>query len=78
VTRSGSRFSSANLETIFSSAPPRFIVGLVANALIDNAEGIYKVGVPLGAEPPHTPLQGEVGAGTSVVGTSTTQIDHFL
>ena len=46
-------------------------MGLVVYALIDNPEGIYKVGVPLGAEPPHTPLQGEVGAGTSVVGTST-------
>jgi hypothetical protein len=70
--------TSANLETMFSSTPPRFIVGLVANALIDNAEGIYQVGVPLGAESPHTPLQGEVGAGTSVIGISTTQIGHFL
>ena len=31
----------------------------VQNALIDNAEGLYKTGIPLIAEPPHLPLQGE-------------------
>jgi hypothetical protein len=31
----------------------------VENALIDNAEGLYKAGIPLITEPPHTPLQGE-------------------
>jgi hypothetical protein len=29
------------------------------NALIDNAEGLYKAGIPLISEPPHIPLQGE-------------------
>jgi hypothetical protein len=29
------------------------------NALIDNAEGLYTVGIPLILEPPHLPLQGE-------------------
>src|SRR6266851_9024493 len=29
------------------------------NALIDNAERLYKVGIALGAEPPHLPLLGE-------------------
>jgi hypothetical protein len=29
------------------------------NALIDNAEGLYQVGIPLIEEPPHLPLQGE-------------------
>jgi hypothetical protein len=31
----------------------------VQNALIDNAEGAYKAGIPLIAEPAHLPLQGE-------------------
>jgi hypothetical protein len=32
---------------------------LVANALIDNAEGSYAAGTPLGAQAQHVPLQGE-------------------
>jgi hypothetical protein len=31
----------------------------VQNALIDNAEGLYQVGIPLITEPPHFTLQGE-------------------
>jgi hypothetical protein len=31
----------------------------VQNALIDNAEGLYQVGIPLSEEQPHNPLQGE-------------------
>jgi hypothetical protein len=31
----------------------------VQNALIDNAEGFYKVGIPIISEPPHLALQGE-------------------
>jgi hypothetical protein len=31
----------------------------VQNALFDNAEGLYKAGIPLMAEGPHLPLQGE-------------------
>ena len=55
--------TSANLQTVVSTTPfnpfsPNTIQGLVANALIDNAEGAYKTGVALGALPPHTPLRG--------------------
>jgi hypothetical protein len=35
------------------------LVSEVQNALIDNAEGSYKTGIPLIAEAPHIPLQGE-------------------
>jgi hypothetical protein len=35
------------------------LVNAEQNALIDNAEGIYKVGIPLIAEPPHIPLSSE-------------------
>jgi hypothetical protein len=35
------------------------LVSEVKNALIDNAEGLYTVGIPLISEPPHQPLQGE-------------------
>jgi hypothetical protein len=31
----------------------------VQNALFDNAEGLYKAGIPLGSEPPHLVLHGE-------------------
>jgi hypothetical protein len=56
--------TSANLQTVVSTNPlfpftPNTIQGLVANALIDNAEGKYVTGVSLGALPLHTPLQGE-------------------
>jgi hypothetical protein len=55
--------TSANLQTVVSTTPfnpfsPNTIQGLVANALIDNAEGAYKTGVALGALPPNIPLQG--------------------
>src|SRR5713101_3209187 len=32
------------------------------NALIDNAEGLYKAGIPLISEPPHLALQGEASS----------------
>jgi hypothetical protein len=35
------------------------LVSEVQNALIDNAEGLYKAGMPLILEPTHVPLQGE-------------------
>jgi hypothetical protein len=35
------------------------LVSETQNALIDNAEGSYKAGIALLAEPPHLPLQGE-------------------
>jgi len=47
--------TSANLQTVFSTD----VSGLVANALIDNAEGQYTTGVALGALPGHAWLQGE-------------------
>src|SRR5262245_46356443 len=58
--------TSANLATVFSTNPafpfsPNTVAGLVANALIDNAEGSYTAGVALGALPPHQLLQGEAG-----------------
>jgi hypothetical protein len=61
--------TSANLQTVFSTtfgpnAPqfePNTIKGLVANALILNAEGLYQAGVPLGTLPPHLTLEGEFG-----------------
>ncbi len=56
--------TSAHLQTIVSTDPdftytPNMISGSVANALIDNAEGLYKSGVALGSLPPHYLLQGE-------------------
>ena len=65
--------TAANLQTVVSTTPnvnaftPNTIAGLVANALIDNAEGTYKTGVSLAALPPHTPLQGEAGSGANGV-----------
>ena len=57
--------TSANLETVFSTPSsngftPNAVTGLVANALIDVAQGTYVTGVALGALPTHTPLQGEL------------------
>lgn len=52
--------TSANLHTA-SNDNPLAVIGLVANALINNAEGGYKVGISLGAQPQHQPLEGEVG-----------------
>jgi hypothetical protein len=61
--------TSANLQTVVSTNPganpftPNTVTGLVANALILNAEGKYVTGVALGALPAHQPLQGEAGQG---------------
>jgi hypothetical protein len=57
---------SSNIATVISTNPafpfsPNTVQGIVANALIDNAEGLYKAGVALGALPPHQLLQGEAG-----------------
>jgi hypothetical protein len=54
----------ANLQSVFSTTAsngfsPNTVAGLVANALIDVAEGTYVAGVALGALPQHAPLQGE-------------------
>jgi hypothetical protein len=60
--------TSANLQTIVSTTPnvnqfiPNTIQGVVANALINVAEGSYQVGVALGALPAHQFLQGEAGS----------------
>jgi len=75
--------TSANLMTTFStntSNPtntfsPNVVTGLVANALIGNAEGQYKVGVALGALPAHIPLQGEFVSQTGVIVNLTTGVD---
>jgi len=59
--------TTANLQTVVSTTPgvnpftPNTIAGLVANALIDVAEGKYVTGVTLGALPLHQALQGEAG-----------------
>jgi hypothetical protein len=64
------------LTTVFSTTgnngfSPNTVAGLVANALIDNAEGMYKAGVSLAALPQHAPLQGEFHGGEEqVVGIS--------
>ena len=60
--------TSAGLQTVVGTDPafpfsPNTIQGLVANALINIAEGTYKVGVPLNALPQHALLQGEAGGG---------------
>jgi hypothetical protein len=41
---------------------------LVPNALIDNAEGTYAAGTPLGAQPTHASLQGEILLSSPLVG----------
>ena len=74
--------TSANLETVFSTTgsngfTPNTVTGLVANALIDNAEGTYVTGVALGALPAHTPLQGEFTPGGPVI-TLTTGVDTVV
>jgi hypothetical protein len=61
--------TSANLQTVVTtntaanSFTPNTIKGLVANALIDNAEGMYKSGATLQSLATHQPLQGEAGSG---------------
>ena len=60
------------LTTIFSTTgnngfSPNTVQGLVANALIDNAEGLYRTGVSLNALAPHNPLQGEFNGGEKQV-----------
>ena len=72
--------TSANLQTVISTNTaannfsPNTVAGLVANALIDNAEGKYATGTSLGALPAHQPLQGEATQGGTVV-TLTTGVD---
>jgi len=52
--------------------------GVIANALIDNAEGTYKEGVSITSLPTHVPLRGEVaGGGTVTTFTFTPQTDTF-
>ena len=69
--------TAANLQTVISTTPgvnpfsPNTVAGLVANALIDNAEGKYTTGVALGALPVHQPLQGEGISGGTVVNLTT-------
>ena len=64
--------TSANLQTVVSTNAaanpfsPNTIQGVVANALINNAEGTYKAGTTLGALPPHQLLQGEAGTQAGV------------
>ena len=60
------------LTTVFSTTgnngfSPNTVAGLVANALIDNAEGLYTTGVSLNALPQHAPLQGEFQGGIEQV-----------
>ena len=60
------------LTTVFSTTgnngfSPNTVAGLVANALIDNAEGLYTPGVSLNALPQHAPLQGEFQGGIEQV-----------
>ena len=57
---------TSNIATVFTTNPnfpfsPNTVQGIVANALIDNAEGLYNAGVALGTLPPHNLLQGEAG-----------------
>src|SRR5262245_18654518 len=59
---------ASNLASVFSTNAafpfsPNTVTGLVANALILNAEGLYTAGVALGALAAHQLLQGEAGAG---------------
>jgi hypothetical protein len=70
---------TSNIATVFSTNPnfpfsPNTVQGIVANALIDNAEGLYNAGVALGTLPPHQLLQGEAGAGPGQL-TLTTNVD---
>ena len=74
----------ANLQTVFSTQTPQTptqfspntVKGLVANALIDVAEGTYVTGVALGALPAHTPLQGEFTAAATTNVFLTTGVDN--
>ena len=69
--------TAANLQTVISTTPgvnpfsPNTVAGLVANALIDNAEGKYTTGVALGALPAHQPLQGEAIKGGTITDLTT-------
>jgi hypothetical protein len=53
-----------------------FLFGQVSNALVDNAEGLLKVGTALGLQPIHTPLQGDTTTPPNVF-TLTPNIDNF-
>ena len=64
--------TSANLQTVFSTNfanfplfEPNTIRGVIANALIDIAEGLYIAGVPLASLPPHLLLEGEAALRTT-------------
>jgi hypothetical protein len=51
--------TSAKLKTDIDLNSDVLLSGAVANALIDNAEGLYTAGVPLASLPAHQLLQGE-------------------
>ena len=69
--------TSANLLTVISTNTaannfsPNTVAGLIANALIDTAEGKYTIGTSLGALPAHQPLQGEATQGGTVINLTT-------
>jgi hypothetical protein len=70
---------TSNIATVFSTNPnfpfsPNTVQGIVANALILNAEGLYNAGVAFGTLPPHQLLQGEAGAGPGQL-TLTVNVD---
>ena len=56
--------TSANLQTVVTDTD---ISGVIANALLDNAQGSYAVGVPIGNLPAHQLLQGEGKAGGEII-----------
>ena len=77
--------TSANLATVFSTTAnngfsPNTVRGLVANALIDNAEGLYTAGVSLKALPQHVLLQGEFHGGVEQISLTgvTPHLDHAM
>src|SRR6476660_496133 len=67
----GDAVGVALLNQTAANLPP-----LVANALIDNAEGTYVVGVALALQVPHTPLQGETITPPTI--NLTTGVDNVI
>lgn len=55
---------------------PNTVYGHVANALIDNAEGLYKIGATLPDQNQHTVMQGEVSGGVGPIGLIGVVPDH--
>jgi peptidase M10/serralysin-like protein/matrixin len=77
--------TAANLATVFSTTAnngfsPNTVAGLVANALIDNAEGLYTPGVSLRALPQHVLLQGEFHGGVEQISLTgvAPHLDHAM